>query len=391
MSLGKLRVNLHLTRLRAIRIHRWVGLLACAFWFIQAATGLLSVFHWELEDLSISSLRTATDLPAIQARLEELVPANSRRRISMIWTSAGLPDRYDVWVEDEAGGPASKFRIAGDGTVLRMKTAGTQNFFDYVVELHQSLLAGKRGRWIVGLGGVLLISNLLLGLRAAWPTRRRWRAALLPRRTASAHGRLYSLHRALGLMAALPALILFAAGTSLAYKDSLSAMIGAQAPSMVPQPSSRDRSRIGFAAAVEAAFAAAHTRRLTAVEMPTDEDATYRIRVLGPGELRRAIGTTRVFVDANTGAVRGISTAASQGVPQRFINGLYTIHTGEMAGLAGRLVVLAVGTWLLTMIVLGLRMWRGRVRHLSTTRSEPTDGQLDSAAEPFLQSPGPSR
>ncbi len=156
MSWDLFRVSRWLTRPRAIRIHRWLGLAACTFWLIQATTGILSVFHWELEDKSVSSVWKPTDLHAIQLRLEALAPPKSGKRVSMIWTTAGLPDRYDVWVEDEPGGPTTVVRLAGDGTLLRAKPESSRNCFGYVTELHQSLLAGKRGRWIVGLSGIAI-------------------------------------------------------------------------------------------------------------------------------------------------------------------------------------------------------------------------------------------
>lgn len=368
MSSDLFRVSRWFTRPRAIRIHRWLAFAACTFWLIQATTGILSVFHWELEDRSVSSVWKPTDLHAIELRLVALAPAKSGKRVSMIWTTAGLPDRYDVWVEDELGGPTTVVRIAGDGTPMRAKPESSHNFFSYVTELHQSLLAGKRGRWIVGLSGILLISNLLLGLRAAWPKQGRWRAALLPRAGPSLHARLFGWHRILGLFFAIPALVLFSAGAALAYKDGISSLIGAHAPSMPPQPATTSKS-ISFTTAVEAAFRAAHAQRLTEVEMPTSDDSTYRIRVLGPGELRRAVGTTTVFVSAGTGAVRGTFPPSSQPVQQRFINTLYSIHTGEAGGLPGRLLVLTIGTWLATMIALGLQMRSVRRKAMASKRS----------------------
>jgi uncharacterized iron-regulated membrane protein len=322
----------------------------------------LSVFHWELEDASVSAAWKPTDLHAMEARLDGLAPPGSGKQVSMIWTTAGLADRYDVWVKDSREGRTSLIRIAGDGTVLRVRDSGSRNVFAFVIELHQSLLAGKRGRWIVGLSGLLLISSLALGLRSAWPKEGRWRAALWPKKGRSPHGRLLGWHRSLGLVFALPALVLFAAGTALAYKDSLSPIIGARPPTMAANPSTQFRST-GFENAVEAAFAAAHTRRLSAVEMPADEDATYRIRVLAPGEHRRAFGTTTIFIDARSGAVRGVFPPFSQPIGQRLINALYAIHTGEIGGPAGRLLVLAVGAWLMTMLVLGLRMWLLKTRN----------------------------
>src|SRR3546814_1895563 len=74
----------------------------------------------------------------------------------------------------------------------------------FLVGLHPDLL-GAWGSWIVSISGLLLCSNLLLGLIAAWPRRGTWRTALLPIRKGPAAARLYSWHRAVGLWAVLPA------------------------------------------------------------------------------------------------------------------------------------------------------------------------------------------
>jgi uncharacterized iron-regulated membrane protein len=344
----------------AIRLHRWIGLAAAAFWLLQAATGIASLFHWELEDLSVSSVARPTDLKAIEARLHALAPRGSGRTVVSLWTTAGLAHRYDVTLADEASDKRIAVRIAGDGSVLRVKDKSEKNLFDDIVLLHQRLLLGETGSWIVGASGLLLLINILLGLRAAWPRRGQWRASLLPPQRAPKAARLHGLHRAIGLVAALPFLIFFAAGTARVFEEGLSNLIGARSPSM--QPIASDGHDIGFARAAAAAMRALDANSLTMVAFPTVEDATYRIRVLAPGERRRAYGTSTVFVSASDGTVRGIFPASSAQRAQAFMDALYAIHTGEILGLAGRLIAFCAALWLATMAVLGLMLWSARRR-----------------------------
>src|SRR3546814_18672476 len=67
----------------------------------------------------------------------------------------------------------------------------------FLVGLHHDLL-GAWGSWIVSISGLLLCSNLLLGLIAAWPRRGTWRTALLPIRKGPAAARLRSDERRVG-------------------------------------------------------------------------------------------------------------------------------------------------------------------------------------------------
>ena len=74
-----------------IRIHRWLSLAAALFWLVQAVTGTLIVFHWELDDLATGGVHRGTDLVAIDRRLRTFAPTGAGRSIRSVWTTAGLP------------------------------------------------------------------------------------------------------------------------------------------------------------------------------------------------------------------------------------------------------------------------------------------------------------
>ena len=85
-----------------IRWHRWAGLAAAAFWLVQALTGVLIVFHWEIRDAFIPGAHRQTDLAAIERTVADLTEG-SGARLGSIWTGAGAPDRYDVSGDPEDG------------------------------------------------------------------------------------------------------------------------------------------------------------------------------------------------------------------------------------------------------------------------------------------------
>lgn len=363
-------------RRRILQIHRWLSVGVMLFWLIQAITGMLIVFHWELEDATVSSVHRSTDLAAIERRLEQLAPPELGRDVVSVWTTAGLADRYDITIADAARDSREGVRIAGDGTVLRVSDKSERGFWDTLVAIHHMLLAGETGEWIVGTSGILLFSNLALGLFTAWPKRGAWRQALVPVRKGAPAARLYSWHRAIGLWAVIPALLMVGAGVLLRFGDGTASLVGARAATMKANPSTKPRP-VGFAVAVEAAQAALPGSRLTNVVMPSSSDATYRIRLLAPGESRRAYGTSVIFIDANDGTVRGVFPADEAPVSRAFMDGLYAFHTGEIGGLAGRLLVLAIGAWLASMIVIGGLLWLKRRRRPLSARQ--LDRQLDRA------------
>lgn len=339
-----------------LNVHRWISLAALVFWVLQAATGMFAVFHWEIDDAFVAGPHRPTDFRAIERALQGL-------EVSSIWTSAGAPDRYDVNLPDRA------LRIDGAGNVLRTHRDGDRwrdgGYVATLVVLHQSLLSGDRGRWIVGTSGVLLLTNIVLGLVAAWPRRGQWWRTLRPARSPSRVASLYSWHRAIGLWLAAPALLTVSAGVLLAFEQWTERALGVHGLEAHVEPASR---AIGMAAAIDVALARYPRAVVSGIGFPTDESPIWKLTLRQHDERRRAYGKTRVWVSAVDGAIVAHHDALNAGVARSFYDHLFAFHTGEILGLPGRLLVAMIGGWLLTTIVLGASLWWGRKRRSPKVR-----------------------
>ena len=347
------RPSLRRTLLKA---HRWLSLGAAVFWLLQAVSGILIVFHWEITDAGIAGAHRPTDLAGLERQIDALAPAGGDVAVKSVWTAAGAADRYNIILEDAAGNGRT-VRVAGDGTELRTMRDGETSLMGFLVGFHHDLL-GSWGSWIVSISGILLCSNLVLGLIAAWPRRGTWRLALKPATRGPAAARLYTWHRAVGLWAVVPALVIAATGTLLKFEDGVGDLIGAKGVSLPANPPAGKP--VGFATAARAALGAVPGSSLTAVTWPKPDNATYTIRVRAPGEIRRAYGGSVVLVDANNGAVRGAYPIAQAEPARAFMSALFPIHTGEAGGIVGRILSIAIGLWLVTMIVAGTLLWLKR-------------------------------
>lgn len=333
-----------------------------AFWLIQAVTGMLLVFHWELDDGSVPGRHQPLDLAAIERRVGQLAPQGSGISAGSIWVTAGAPDRFDVSLEGEGAGAGRSIRIDGAGNVLRSRGDGERiadgGIFTTLVLIHQKLLMGDFGSWIVGTSGILLLSNILLGLKLAWPRRGGWGQALRPSGRGGAAARRFSWHRAVGLWAAIPAALLVSAGVMLVFEGGVSEALQA-AP--VEAPEEKGPIRVGLAQAARTALDRYPGSTLSAIaSFPDAENAAYRIRILQPGEVRRAFGTTNVFVSAVDGRIIAEFDALRAPPARSFVDSLFAVHTGEIGGTAGRIIVLAIGAWLAAMIILGAALWMAR-------------------------------
>lgn len=345
-------------RRSVVKIHRWLGVGAAIFWFIEAVTGVLLAFHFEAEDAAMTMAHRPTEPAAIEQRLDSFAAAGDDAKVYWIWTSAGLPDRYVVLFADPQG-VTRKAYIDGGGEVLRDRAANDHTFLSLMRAIHIDLLAGKTGYWILAITGLLLVTNIITGVVVSWPRKGGWRAALLPTGGGSASANLYAWHRAVGLWAAIPAVVIAGTGSLILMEGPMRKLVNApeiELPANPPEGPS-----VGFAAASRAAVEAIPGSRFVGTTLPTPEDASYHAWVRAPGELYRGgYGGSLVVVDANDASIRGAWPATDAKAGYAFIGSFYPLHTGESAGLIGRVLIMAVGLWLAAIIVLGIWLWLKR-------------------------------
>ncbi len=338
-----------------LRAHRAVGLAMAVFWLLQAATGSLLVFRWELEDALLAGTRAGADAAGLGASIEAVSRAGGRPLD--LWASSQAATRFDIYYID-SGGASRVMRVDGMGRRLRDAVdeglIGNGVFWDTLTLLHTELLAGKSGRWIVAASGAFLLCNLVIGLRIAWPRAREWRRALIGRIAGSAPARIHAWHRRLGLWIGVVILPFVAAGVLLCFEGEL---LGAGLP--VPRFEEAPV-RILPSAALAIAAARHPDARLSAMILPGDGEPWYRVRQHRPGDMRRNWGTSTLFISASDGRIMREDAAAEAPARRAMVDSIYPFHTGQAAGTTGRLLVLLQGVWLATMIVLGVQLWRRR-------------------------------
>jgi len=309
------------------KIHRVLGLCAATFWLIQAVTGVLLTFRQEIDNAIVSRPGSPVETAALGQRIGAIQQAGGR--VSSLWVTDFAADRFDLRYVDSVG-TERLMRVDGAGRVLRDGLENTRvangGFFRTLTLIHTSLLAGETGEWIIALSGVLLISNVVLGLTLAWPRRGMWKQALTVRlvsppaaRPAAsrsyAAARFYGIHRALGLWIAIPLLVVFVAGVALRFDDDIESALGV----VLPPPSEAPvGSGVTPTRALDLVLARYPGATLTNLSMPTPATAWYRVRVHAPGEVPRMYGTTTLFVSAANGSVLREYPAASVSLARSF-------------------------------------------------------------------------
>ena len=360
--------------LKRLRIfHRYLSLSLAAVWILQAVTGILLVYHWELDDLAVSGPAHPLDLMRFASSLDRQQKAHPDRTVSAVYASGGRPGRFDVLI-NQTSGESDALREDGEGTVLRQRPANYDNLhigiYQIATYLHQTLFVHQAGRWVLGLSGGLLLSNLVLGLGLAWPGKGRWRRALMPVTAAVPSARVYAWHRAAGLWLALPVVPLVCAGVLMALDEPLARWFDDARPP--PSLYAAGQESVCHCATPINAIASAQRlypgAQFAALDMPTAQRPWFAVRVKQARETRRTAGTTVVYISSRSARVLAHYDALKSPLKTRVWDALYALHTGEIGGEVGRCAAFVGGLWLLSMIALGLTLWalrrvRGSSRH----------------------------
>lgn len=355
------------------QIHKYLSLTVAALWLMQAVTGLLLVFHWEMDDAVLAGPARALDPAKLDLALQSLIAVHPGTTLTGVYPSGGYPGRFDVLIASQKG-DTDAIRIDGEGAVLRERPWN----YDYLhigwlqiaTYLHQTLFLHTPGNWIIGLSGLLLLTNIGLGLSLAWARRRQWRRALTPPKSGPLLAKLYGWHRAVGLWLAIPALFSVSAGVIRAYDDPLADHFEDTRPAPTESVAAREpvTGTASAGEAVRSAFGLYPDSTLSSLEPPDEHAPWFTVKVNQVHDVRRISGTTIVYVSSLSGRVLANYDARAMPLKTRFWDAVYPFHTGEIAGVAGRCLVSLIALWLIAMIGLGLSQWLVRDRASARSR-----------------------
>lgn len=354
--------------------HKYLGRCAAVFWVLQAATGMMLVFHQPIDASALHEFGSPAHLKSLDAALQQIPGRLPDSSVLEYFPAGGAAGQTDVVIA-RAGGTQDVVRLSdSDGTIVDVHAWESPwwrlGFFRLVLLIHRQLLGGTAGSWLIAASGTLLAFNILMGLSLAWPPKGHWRTALLPRRTRARAAAIWGWHRALGLWLAAFGLIAASTGALLAGAAGLQPG-SAVGPTLINDSPELHGEPIPPSAAAGAALARYPDATLSVVSLPNASDPWYTIRVRRSGELRRVFGTTVVHVDPANGKVIASQDALAASPGTRLMADLYAVHTGEWGGVVTRLLAMTGGLWLAATALLGLTLWWTRRRVRVSGRKSP--------------------
>lgn len=344
-----------------LNVHRWCGLIVSANLFVMALTGIILVYHDEIDQ--VLGVGAVTSQGPNRASLGDTIAL----------ARASQPGSHAVYLfADEASHPGVAFvglsktsRRLGEarpvavdrrsGRVLpQLDLQGT--FTNKVLKLHAELFMGSLGRLLIGLVALALLVSLTSGAIIYGPLMKRFAFGLL-RRDRSRRTFLADLHKLLGATTFGWLLLVAATGLFLSLGSVVLQFYSATELAALGAPYRNDpivEDLQTVDAAVDQAERAAKGPRWSIVSLPGSDLASPRhYGVLlkgGPGMQSRML--TLAMVDAKTP-----SSASVQDLPL-YLKALLLsepLHFGDYGG--GPLKVIWVLFGLATLGLSGSGVW----------------------------------
>ncbi len=388
-----------MTRKTWAGVHRYMGLTLLVLLLVNAVTGSVLAFQQELDRWLNPALFTASRqgaaLPpdALIARVEA---ADPRLRVTLLPLDTRPGDAIELRVAARphavagAQPPLDFDRLFVDratGTVLGQRKWGAfrmdrPHFMGWMNQLHRTFhLTEPWGRWVVGglalawlfaslIGAWLTLPALPQTARAFW---NRWKPAWQIKRGASRQRLTFDLHRAGGLWTLAAAIVMAVTGVYFNLGNEVfrpavrlfSPITPHPVQSLPRQAGTTRPPAYGIAAAI--AGASQHLPPSAKGFLPwyashLPDKGVYRIAFKEDGMRERALRLRyeQIFIDDQTGALRGMTGYDSGTAADRFLIWQYPLHTGRILGWPGQVLVAVMGLVVAMLCVTGLLVWTVR-------------------------------
>jgi len=346
-----------------LKVHLWLGVGAAFFLVILGLTGSIIAFendidHWLHPGLYYVQVRgqALPEAELIQRVQQRFAPA----RVASVHIFRQPDLAHVMQLNDRSTALVSPY----DGHILG-RVAGpsaTQKIIGYIHQLHTHLVpdprsapaAARIGSVIVQIAGFILCLLVVLGMILWWRTKRasiQWKAAWF---------RIcFDAHNTIGVYSALFLFIAALTGVLVERGDMISRLTHSPGPTRFPQlqsggaegaiPISVDRA-VGIALTVIPGTTA------TDVQLPLNPKGVFLVVLRVPEETSEA-AHSYIFIDQYSGKVLHAMNFLTDSPGYRVIRFNRSIHTGDVWGTPGHILVSLSSLLLVVMVITGLVIW----------------------------------
>jgi len=353
------------------QLHLWAGLLLAMYCAVMGVTGSILVFRKELEQLGAGEkqrLRQSGDagreLAAAIGRVQARYP-----QVQIVGATVASPE--EPWVVVTVQTPRGRTRLRIDDRDGSMRAIqAKRSWLSVVSALHTTLLAGRTGRMVNGLGGALLLVLTLSGIAIWWPGTRLWKRGLVVDVRRRWRRIFFDLHRALGIWSAaalccwsISAIYFGWPEEVFAAVNRISAIRNARPPDVVVRPPTEMRPP-DMGRMIEAAAKREPEAVLAGVNFPYSRRAPFEVLLTRSGGVGREYTDTLYFSPWDGSYLQTWRYGVNESLGDWLIWLQVPLHFGTFWGLGFQIFWAALGLSLPLLATTGAVLyWNRFLRH----------------------------
>lgn len=391
-------VSVRRSRLQARRkfwrqVHLWLGLAFGLVLAIIGLTGSVLVFTHEIDVALNPNLYRAEFAPdAIIKSMDEIVAA-AKRAAPPGWQWGGLYLPQEKNLNYMAGFGYSEPTAAPEEAVslniavnpFTAEAVGRRVFYHawnpfrhcfvgFFFKLHYALFLQDFGVVLVGAVAALLVISPLTGLILWWPLDGKWHRVLTIKRRASAARFNHDLHQSIGFYTVVVLLVLLTSGIYLNLPEQFGWLVERFSP-LTPDPamppvSTRLNPGSGKLETTLRKIQADYPGgRLNFISFFKDNPDVFNVCYSEVPELRSHVLDTRcLLIDRDSGKALQVRDPAHGSGGDVFLQWQFPLHSGQVFGWTGRILVFLTGLACPVLFITGLVRWLQKQRAKQSTR-----------------------
>ncbi len=320
-----------------VKIHAYLGLITSLFLALMALSGTFLVFRNEYIKLSLGNLQNT-------------IPNNHNDNLTNILSQNKIENIKSILLPSEQL-PFYKLSLKNgiayydNNAKLIEQSAINQRLDEFIFQFHHFLLMGKNGEPYVGFIGVFCFIMVLIGVYLWLRTWKTFDFSAFPK--GFKRRQIISHHRNLGIIFAIPILLISFSGASMIFDDFAKSTI-AIFTQIKPQKSKPIEIENGIITpqtiltGYEIAQNEFKNSSVRYIILPQKPNAPLNIRLKQPKEWHPN-GRTIAAINYKENKIGNILNAQKIDITSRIYNSFYPLHSGKTGGLLYKIIIALSG------------------------------------------------